>query len=56
MKTARRHPVTRKIYLDGRTPGVRVPMREVLLTSDDPPVRLYDTSGPYTDPAFTPDL
>ncbi|MBI3080358.1 MAG: phosphomethylpyrimidine synthase ThiC [candidate division NC10 bacterium] len=56
MKAARNHPVTRKTYLDGTSLGVRVPVREILLTSDDPPVRLYDTSGPYTDPAFTPDL
>ncbi|MGH7394933.1 MAG: phosphomethylpyrimidine synthase ThiC, partial [Candidatus Methylomirabilales bacterium] len=56
MKATRKHPETRKTYLDGTSPGVRVPVREILLTSDDPPVRLYDTSGPYTDPAFTPDL
>jgi phosphomethylpyrimidine synthase len=40
-------------------------MREVLLTPTrlpgggeeaNPPLRLYDTSGPYSDPAFTPDL
>ncbi|MBI2158518.1 MAG: phosphomethylpyrimidine synthase ThiC, partial [Candidatus Rokubacteria bacterium] len=41
---------SRKIYLTGRHPGVRVPMREVLLAGGNPPVRLYDTSGPYTDP------
>jgi phosphomethylpyrimidine synthase len=44
---------------------MRVPMREVALTSTrtptgqteaNPPLRLYDTSGPYTDPTFTPDL
>jgi phosphomethylpyrimidine synthase len=43
---------------------MRVPMREVTLTptrvgvsiEENPPVRLYDTSGPYTDPTFTPDL
>ncbi|GII42004.1 phosphomethylpyrimidine synthase ThiC [Planotetraspora phitsanulokensis] len=40
-----------KIY----TGDLRVPMREVLL-SDGGRVRLYDTSGPYTDPAVTTDV
>jgi phosphomethylpyrimidine synthase len=49
----------------GKTPEVRVPMREVMLTPTklvgggdalNLPVRLYDTSGPYSDPAFEPDL
>ncbi len=43
--------VARKTYLTGSRPGVRVPMREVLLT-DGTAVILYDTSGPYTDPGF----
>ena len=30
----------------GDTVTLRVPMREVTLTGDNPPVRLYDTSGP----------
>ncbi len=34
---------------------LRVPMREVLLSNGER-VRLYDTSGPYTDPAVTTDL
>ena len=54
-----------RVYVMGTAPGVRVPMREVLLTPTrlpgggeeaNPPLRLYDTSGPYSDPAFTPDL
>jgi phosphomethylpyrimidine synthase len=36
-------PGSRKIYLSG------VPFREVPLSGGEPPVRLYDTSGPYTD-------
>ena len=36
-------PGSRKIYVDG------VPFREVALSGGEPPVRLYDTSGPYTD-------
>jgi phosphomethylpyrimidine synthase len=43
---------SRKIYVNGRD-GVRVAMRAVDLepSSGEPPVVLYDTSGPYTDPA-----
>src|SRR5919197_5843249 len=59
------HPSSRRVYVMGKTPGVRVPMREVMLTptklvgggeESNPPVRLYDTSGPYADPAFASDL
>jgi phosphomethylpyrimidine synthase len=39
---------TRKTYLSGDRPDLRVPMREVILTTGDSVV-LYDTSGPYTD-------
>jgi phosphomethylpyrimidine synthase len=45
----------RKTYLQGPREDLRVPMREVPLTTDDSVV-LYDTSGPYTDPAFEPDV
>jgi phosphomethylpyrimidine synthase len=43
-------PASHKVYVTGSRPGVRVPFREVDV--DDPAtpaVRLYDTSGPYTD-------
>jgi len=43
-------PASHKVYVTGSRPGVRVPFREVHV--DDPAtpaVRLYDTSGPYTD-------
>ena len=39
----------RKVYVEGSRPGVRVPFAEVELASE-PPVRLYDTSGPGSDP------
>ena len=42
-------PASRKVYVEGSHPGVRVPMREVLLTNGEA-VTLYDCSGPYTDP------
>jgi phosphomethylpyrimidine synthase len=43
-------PGSRKIYLDG------APFREVSLSGGEPPVRLYDTSGPYTDESATIDI
>nr|WP_242445433.1 phosphomethylpyrimidine synthase ThiC [Chromatium okenii] len=57
-------PNSRKIYVTGSRPDVRVPMREVTLTptqtnqgeEENPPVFLYDTSGPYTDPTVQIDL
>ena len=44
-------PGSKKVYEEG-TNGIRVPFREVVLekSANEPPVRLYDTSGPYTDP------
>ena len=41
----------RKVYVTGARPDIRVPFAEVELTGDEPPVRLYDTSGPGSDPA-----
>jgi phosphomethylpyrimidine synthase len=46
-------PASRKVYLNGaRNPDIQVPMREISLdpSANEPPVRVYDTSGPYTDP------
>ncbi|GAA5045145.1 phosphomethylpyrimidine synthase [Thermocatellispora tengchongensis] len=48
-------PAARKTHLTGSRPDIRVPMREIGLTNGAAVV-LYDTSGPYTDPSFTPDL
>jgi len=45
----------RRVYLDG-SDGLRVPVREVPLAPPHEPVRLYDTSGPYGNPNYTPDL
>ncbi|GAC1682109.1 MAG: phosphomethylpyrimidine synthase ThiC [Ktedonobacteraceae bacterium] len=50
-------PSSRKVYVVGSRPDLRVPMREIMLTptsgrfgnSENPPLRVYDTSGPYTD-------
>ncbi len=39
------YPGSRKVYVgDGR---VRVPMREIALSAGEPPLRVYDTSGPH---------
>ena len=53
-----------KVYVQGSRPDIRVPMRKVsqndtpasLGAEQNPPVYVYDTSGPYTDPAMTVDL
>src|SRR5881398_1527122 len=50
------HSPSRKIYLTGSRPDIRVPMREIALSGGNPPLRLYDTSGPYTDPDANIDL
>ena len=47
---------SRKIYLPGSRSDIRVPVREISLSGGEPPLRLYDTSGPYTDPDVTLDL
>src|SRR2546426_7785653 len=49
-------PASRKIYLQGSRPDIRVRMREIVLSGGNPPLRLYDTSGPYTDPNADLDL
>jgi phosphomethylpyrimidine synthase len=46
----------RKVYVTGSRLEIRVPMREVALSGGEPPVRLYDTSGPYTDPDVHADI
>ncbi|WP_192035044.1 phosphomethylpyrimidine synthase ThiC [Halomonas sp. YLGW01] len=57
-------PGSRKVYVEGSRPDIRVPFREISLspttTSDgvetNPPLLVYDTSGPYTDPDAEIDL
>ncbi|MBY0569232.1 MAG: phosphomethylpyrimidine synthase ThiC [Hyphomonadaceae bacterium] len=46
-------PGSRKVYASGCAhPDIRVPFREVAVhpTANEPPVTIYDPSGPYTDP------
>jgi phosphomethylpyrimidine synthase len=59
-----RFPGSRKAYIEGPRSGIRVPVREIPLSSssgpsgpeENPPLRVYDTSGPYTDPNATIDI
>src|SRR5436189_5089753 len=53
---APRPAASQKVYLTGSRPDLRVPIREIALSGGNPPVRLYDTSGPYTDPGAQIDL
>ncbi len=57
-------PNSRKIYVEGSRPDIRVPMREISQASThtntgeekNPPIHVYDCSGPYTDPAIKIDI
>ncbi|MCF5937823.1 phosphomethylpyrimidine synthase ThiC, partial [Xanthomonas perforans] len=57
-------PGSRKIFVQGSRADLQVPMREIALTrtptlfggEENPPLSVYDTSGPYTDPRVAIDL
>jgi phosphomethylpyrimidine synthase len=52
-------PASRKVHIAGeRHTELRVAMREIDLSpaAKEPPVRVYDPSGPYTDPAASTDI
>ncbi len=61
-------PASHKRYVTGSRPDIRVPMREIAQaptatgtgaatgTEENPPIWVYDTSGPYTDPDVRVDL
>jgi phosphomethylpyrimidine synthase len=52
-------PASRKIYKPGTLhPQLRVPMREIALqpSAGEPPLIVYDPSGPYTDPSVRIDI
>jgi len=63
-EVTRPFPNSRKIYVEGSRPDIRVPMREITQTDtpsnfgaeQNPPIPVYDTSGPYTDPDVDIDL
>ncbi|TMO78615.1 phosphomethylpyrimidine synthase ThiC [Pseudoalteromonas sp. S3776] len=67
--TGQAFPSSQKVYVEGSQPGVRVGMREITLSDTfiggdeqnpvyepNEPLRVYDTSGPYTDPNFELDV
>lgn len=55
---------SKKVYVEGSRPDILVPMREIVLipttgsfgNEENAPIRVYDTSGPYTDPAYQVDI
>ncbi len=62
-------PGSRKVYLEGSRPDVRVPFREIALgdtlvaetggasrREPNPPLRVYDAAGPYADPSVEIDV
>ena len=67
-------PNSRKVYVAGSRPDIRVPMREIrqsdtplhsgaaaqggaaARSEPNPPIFVYDTSGPYTDPIMKIDI
>lgn len=52
-------PASQKVYVEGDLyPSIKVPMRKITLSSTarEPNVRVYDTSGAYTDPDIAIDI
>jgi phosphomethylpyrimidine synthase len=57
-------PNSRKVYVEGSRPDIRVPMREIsqadtpdgMGAEKNPPIHVYDCSGPYTDPSVKIDI
>ena len=57
-------PQSRKVYEVGSRPDIRVPFREIEQSATsssfggetNPPLTVYDTSGPYTDPSLNIDI
>ncbi|AYA77484.1 phosphomethylpyrimidine synthase ThiC [Bacillus sp. Y1] len=55
---------SKKVYVEGSRPDIQVPMREIALSptsgtfgeEENLPVRVYDSSGPYTDNQFSVDI
>ncbi len=63
-EVTRPFPASRKIHVSGSRPDLRVPLREIELSPtatsegmrNNPPLPVYDTSGPYTDSEARIDL
>ncbi len=62
--TTKNFAKSRKVYVEGSRPDIQVPFREISLSDTasqfgaekNPPVVVYDTSGPYTDPDISIDI
>ncbi len=63
------HPASQKVFVEGSRPDIQVSMRQIAQTpsqiaradgtieqTDNPPINVYDTSGPYSDPNATINL
>ena len=59
------YPNSRKVYMTGSRPDLRVPLREIRMSDtrkadetieENPSILVYDTSGPMTDPNYELDL
>ncbi len=63
-EVTRPFPNSKKVYIEGSRPDIRVPMREIQQADTaesigyevNPPIPVYDTSGPFTDPDVEIDL
>ena len=57
-------PASQKHYIEGSRPDLRVPYREISLSptlhsqgvQENPPIPVYDCSGPFSDPKYVADL
>lgn len=62
--SAEHYPNSQKVYIQGSREDIKVPMREINLTAtvtqsgveENPPLRVYDSSGPYSDASCEIDL
>ena len=63
-EVTRPFPNSTKVFVQGSRPDIRVPMREIAQAAtpasfgeeENPPITVYDTSGPFTDPEKQIDL
>jgi len=63
-EVTRPFPNSTKVFVQGSSPDIRVPMREIAQAAtpasfgeeENPPITVYDTSGPFTDPEKQIDL
>ncbi|MDB5414160.1 MAG: thiC [Rubritepida sp.] len=50
-------PASLKLHIAGQIhPDIRVAMRQISVSGGEPPLRVYDTSGPYTDIGYSTDI